>query len=379
MQGQAIKFADSSKVKGPATISGNRINGGAQGGIFSAVIGTRVFDNVVSQKGIYTNDFGIYAWADNGEVFHNVVNPISGRGIQIAGASSGERVYENKVVVVESAENREYGGCQAGGAYGIQFDDLPREAVAYQNNVTAKADRCAAQALRVTDSRAGAGNSSHDNTYIAQRVGRSTAVATGFGSGGATGFLSERDVFVGDTSAVGFDWDGGQNIVFRECRFVRGANPAAEFVTFSFRNGKDQKVSGIRFIDGLFESGANPFSTDMKPIGSNGDWPGSAEYFIDWTLTVRVRNSQEKPISGADVAVSDVSGHLVFQGATSQEGTVSIPLTERRVYNTATSVVRESRTPHRVEIRKKGCPSQTFSISANKKIFREILLDCGSG
>jgi hypothetical protein len=191
LQGQSIKF-DSAQVPGPASIFNNRISGGPQGGIFSAVPGTKIYGNTISQNGTYTNDFGIYAWSDAGEVYGNVITPTMGRGIHI-GVSTGESVRDNTIVVIEQKDNEEYGGCQIGGTFGIQFDDNPRRAVAFHNNVTANADQCGAQALRVTESLKGSGNLSHDNQYTAHRVGNSEAFATGFGSSGAMGFTSEHD------------------------------------------------------------------------------------------------------------------------------------------------------------------------------------------
>jgi hypothetical protein len=379
-QGQSIKFADSAKVPGPAAIYGNHIAGGAQGGIFSAVKGTKIYKNTVSQQATYTNDFGIYAWSDGGEVFNNMVTPILGRGISIAGGSNGEQVYDNYVVVVEERDNQEYGGCQIGGAFGIQFDDQPLNGTAFRNTVIAKADQCGAQALRVTDSREDSGNRSHDNTYSAERVGNSTAQATGFGSGGATGFTSERDKFVGDTSAVAFDWDGGQNLFFDGCKLVKGANAKSDFVTFSFRNGQNAPVSNIRFLDSIFENGADKASTDMKPVRSNGDWPGPSEYFIDWTVRLSVRDQLRSPVSGAHVSILDALGHSAYQGETNETGDISVPLTEFRIYNTATQVLRELHTPYRVAISKKGCSvaPPTLLIEVKKKTFQEVEISCGS-
>jgi hypothetical protein len=378
-QGQAIKFADSAKVRGPAAIYGNHITGGAQGGILSAVPGTKIYDNVVSQRGTYTNDFAIYAWSDAGDVFHNTVTPILGRGISIA-FSKGAQVHDNKIDVIEQRDNQEYGGCQIGGTFGIQFDELPQNGVAYRNNVIAKADQCEAQALRVTDSRKGAGNLSHDNFYSAVRVGKSTSLATGFGSGGATGFTSEHDKFVGDTSAVAFDWDGGQNLVFHECVFVKGANPTSDFVTFSFRNGKDAPVSNIRFVDSIFENGAEKTSNNMKPILSNGDWPGSSEYFVDWTVTLFVHDQLQKPVPGADVSFTDALGHTVHQGKTDPAGSISVPLTEFRMYNTNTQVLQEFHTPYNVTVTKKGCSAtpSTSSFEVKEKISQKIGIVCGA-
>ena len=110
LHGQSIKFADGIRVPGPVAIFDNHVVGGAQGGIFSVVAGTVIRGNVVEQNGTYTNDFGVYAWANDGEVYDNVITPISGRGIQIA-ASRGERVHDNKVTVIEqkvNAQNMEW-------------------------------------------------------------------------------------------------------------------------------------------------------------------------------------------------------------------------------------------------------------------------------
>jgi len=378
LTGQSIKFADSSRVPGPATIYGNHITGGAQGGIFSAVVGTTIHDNVIEHDGTYTNDFGIYAWANGGEVYNNVIAPIAGRGINIA-VSKGERVHDNKIIVIEKKVNQEYGGCQVGGTYGIQFDDDPKEAEAFQNSVVAQADECGAQALRVTDSRKGSGNISHDNQYAAQRVGNTMAFATAFGSGGATGFTSIRDTFIGDTSAVRFDWDGGSNLIFRDCILAKGANPAVDYVTFSFRNGGKVSITNIHFVDSIFQNGATKDSTDMKAIDSV-NWPGPAEYFIDWTFRLRVRDHDLKPVIGATIAVTDALGNSVFQGTTDQDGSISTLLTEFRMYNTATLVQKEEHSPYRLDVKKAGCKSslKDLVLPITKTTAQELLIDCPS-
>lgn len=379
-QGQSIKLADSTRVPGPAAIYGNHITGGAQGGIFSQVARTTIHDNVVSQKGTYTNDFAIYAWANDGTVFNNTVMPIAGRGIQIAGGSENEQVHDNNIVVIEQKGNQEYGGCQTGGAYGIQFDDAPRHATAFRNTVVAKADECDAQALRVTESHAGSGNFSHDNKYTAARVGNSTALATAFGSGGAGEFRSEHDTFVGDTSAVGFDWDGGQNLIFRDSTFAKGTNPSKDFVTFSFRNGGKVPVKNVHFIDGIFQNGAAKDSTNMKPILSSSDWPGPAEYFIDWTLRLTVQDQNRKPVSDAIVEITDSFQKSFCQGTTDKEGKLSTILTEFRIYNDASAVRKEEHTPYSLNIRKMGCQfnPKDSSISIKQTTDKTIQMSCAA-
>ena len=379
LQGQSIKLADTSHIPGPASIINNYIEGGAQGGIFAAVPGTTIRDNLVKQNGTYTNDFGIYAWSNGGEVYDNVIAPVSGRGIQIA-ASEGERVHNNKVVVVESKANEEYGGCQSGGTFGIQFDDNPKRAVAFRNDVIARADQCGAQALRVTESLQGSGNLSHDNRYVAERVGESEAFATGFGSGGAREFTSEHDFFSGDTSGVRFDWDGGTNIIFRNCVFAKGTNPAPNYVTFSFRNGGNVPVMNIHFVDSIFQKGAAKDDTDMRPMLSAGDWPGPAEYFIDWTVKFSALDQRIEPVPGLSIEIENALGQRVFRGMTNNDGKTSAVLTELKVYNTSSQVIKETDNPYSVHVRKDGCRLSSNSSSVMFSLTRptsvSISLDC---
>lgn len=379
-QGQSVKFADSSRIPGPAAIYGNHITGGAQGGIFSQVRGTKIHDNVVSQKGTYTNDFGIYAWSDDGEVFNNTITPILGRGISIAGGSKREQVHDNRVIVIEQKDNEEYQGCQTGGTFGIQFDDEATHGISFHNAVLAKADQCDAQALRVTDSRQGSGNLSHDNKYTAERIGQSAALATGFGSGGATEFTSEHDTFIGDSAAVAFDWDGGQNLVFRECVFGKGSNPAPNFVTFSFRNGATIAVKNVHFVDSKFQNGAAKDSTNMNRILVNGDWPGPAEYFIDWTLRLTVQDQNHRTVPAATVEIKDAMQNSVYRGTTDTDGKASAVLTEFRMFNDAAAVHKEKHAPYLISIHKAGCQSSPtdFLMSMTQTTDKIVQLRCSS-
>jgi hypothetical protein len=376
LHGQSIKFADGTRVPGPVAIFDNHVIGGAQGGIFSMVSGTVIRDNVVEQNGTYTNDFGIYAWANDGEVYDNIITPISGRGIQIA-ASQGERVHDNKVSVIEQKVNKEYGGCQSGGTFGIQFDANPTRALAFGNDVLANADECGATALRVTESLLGSGNISHDNHYVAKRIADTAAFATGFGSGGATEFTSEHDTFVGDSSAVRFDWDGGSNLTFRNCVFARGSNPARGYKTFSFLNGGTVTVRNIHFIDSIFENGAAKDSTDMRPINSLSDWPGPAEYFIDWTLEISLEDQDGRPVKGVFIETKNSGNYYVFQGVSNEYGKISTVLTELKVYNTASEVRQRLDTPYSLSMQKEGCQTIIgLALSITGPTKKNIVINC---
>ena len=66
---------------------------------------------------------------------------------------------------------------------------------AYNNQVLALADKCEGVGLKLTD--VGSGNESHNNTYMAKRVGNTSQIAAAVLSGGATGFRSQDDTFIG--------------------------------------------------------------------------------------------------------------------------------------------------------------------------------------
>ena len=252
-------------------------------------------------------------------------------------------------------------------------------ALAFGNDVLANADECGATALRVTESLLGSGNISHDNRYVAKRIADTAAFATGFGSGGATEFTSERDTFVGDSSAVRFDWDGASNLIFRTCVFARGSNPASNYKTFSFINGGTVAVRNIHFIDSIFENGAAKDSTDMRPINSVSDWPGPAEYFIDWTLEISLQDQDNRPVNGVSIEIKNSGDRHVFQGVSDDYGRISTVLTELKVYNTASDVRRQVDTPYSLSIQKEGC--QTISglaLSITGPTKKNIVMSCSA-
>jgi len=393
IQGASIKFQNTQAAGTGEKIHDNTIIGGAQGGIYSASFGTQIFNNTISQNGRYSNDFGIYEWGNNTQAYNNTLMPTSGRGIQIGGGaasvngheigSHGAVAHDNKIVVIELQQNCDYstGGtacnaCELGGTYGIQFDDNPSNGVAYKNAVTAKADQCPAQALRLT--KVGPGNSSHDNIYVAQRIGSSTAMATGLGFEIAPNhFSSIHDTFIGDTATVWIDWGGAiGGFTCSQCTLGKGTNTASNYVTLSFFNGGGT-VKDLRFQDTTFTGGAAKDSTDMRPIDGNHQ---SAEYFIDWTYTLTVQDSFGNTISGATVTISDALGNRVFNGSTDRDGQISTTLNEFRMFNSASVVTKEMHTPHTVMVSAQKCPTSRspLTVKIDQTTVQTVQLTCSA-
>jgi hypothetical protein len=398
LQGMSVKFEGSRELPPGQSVHDNQIVGGAQGGIFLETPGATAYRNKIRQNGHYTNDFSIYLWGNNEQAYENEINVISGRGIQIAGgaintggAGKGGKhsvARENKINVIELKQNCDYSGggnscnvCQPGGAYGIQFDDNPQGSLSFKNEVLARADECDASALRVTDSELRQ-NESQDDSFIAVRVrSNSPGEAYAWDNSGPTAFTAENDIFVADTASYHVSWDGAQNEICVSCTFGQGnANPSPKYVTFSFHNGGNNVVRNVYFQDSKFMGGAKKDSTDMKPILSNGDWPGPSEYSIEWTVTLSVHDQLQRPVPGADVSFRDALNHLAYQGKTNQAGTISVALMEFRIYNTYSQVLQEFHTPYSVSIDKKGCSAtpSTSSIEVKEKIFPQIGIFCGS-
>jgi hypothetical protein len=394
LQGMSVKFDNSQTLSPGQSVHDNQILGGAQGGIFLVAPGATAFGNKISQNGGYSNDFSIYLWGSHQEVFKNDINVISGRGIQIGGAAistggsgkggSHSSAHDNKIEVTELKQNCDYSegnacnACQLGGAYGIQFDDNPQGDSSFNNVVVARAGECDASALRITDSEVGA-NESHDDSFTAVRTSADSASAYGWDNAGPTAFVARNDTFIGDTASYHVNWDGAQNELSVGCTFGKGAaNPSPSYVTFSFQNRGTIPVKNIHFRDPTFVGGAKKDSTDMRPINSV-DGPGYGEYFIDWTFTLLVEDSGGKPVLGAAVSITDATGRAAYQGVTNQEGRVAVPLTEFRMYNTASRVVRERFTPYKVAITQKDCTdAPSFAIDVKEPTSHTAKLACPS-
>jgi hypothetical protein len=279
--------------------------------------------------------------------------------------------------VIEKPNNIEYGGCQLGGAYAIQFDDNPVQATAYSNHATSDAADCNAAALRITETTSEQKNLSHNNVYAAQRIGHARGKAYSLAIAGSKGFTSNADSFVADTANFFVDWDGGENIFCTSCTLRKGANPSPNYVTFSFLNGK-MPARNIHFQDTKFENGAAKDSTDMQAINPL-QWPAFGEYFIDWSYTLKLQDDHGNPVPNVTISVTDATQRTVYEGSTDATGKISTVLNEFRMFNNTFEAAKEMHTPHQVTMSKKGCVAKQndFSITITEATQQTIVINCG--
>jgi hypothetical protein len=366
----------------PAQIYGNTILGGPQGGILSESVGAQIYGNTVQQGTVgsaqYTNDFAVYAWAQQQNVHDNVIQPAEGRGISIDGSANstyGTVAAKNTLAVIEKSNNPEYSGCPLGGTYGVQYDDGASNASDQSNSVVANAAQCDGFGLRLTAY--GNGNNSQNNFYAGRLQANSApgvfAAGLGLDSLDAPAFTATNDTFSGDTSSLYVDWGGAGPFTCAGCTLASGPNPKS-YVTFYFWNGGGPTVpGGLHFQDTRFQGEASKTSTDMTVPGNNGQ---SAEYWIDWTYTLTLQNSSGAAMNGASVAIYDQLNQLVFSGQSNGSGVVSAVLSEFRMYANGGSAAQEMHTPHTVVISSPGCANQTFSTSVEQTTAQTFQTAC---
>ena len=326
-----------------------------------------------------TNDFGLYARTNNGSVFGNNVTPREGRGLFI-GASNGATVHDNVVnAAQEFPNNSEYGGCEIGGAFGLQFDDNPTNATVYNNNVTAQAGACTASAFRVTDSES-YGNVSRNNTYTAKRAA-SPDNCTGmsltapqncaFGAsfdGTSNGIplqvTSESDIFTADSALLFFDWAGPTNqALLISPTFTKGSNPDPNYFHFAvFRNGVG--TANVHIRDASFGPGVSPTDTDLPAQSPNNK---AASLYLDWTLTLAVQNQAGNPVTGATVTYTNSLSSKECSTTTNSSGVASCILTQDRINNDRGANQIENHNPFSFSISAPGCTTLTGRESITTK------------
>jgi hypothetical protein len=379
LEGYIIKF-ESSRYKN--IFADNTVTGGPQGGIIAPAPESQIYRNNIQHEGHLTNDFGIGGAGKYSEVFQNMVAPpLSGRGIYVGDEAAVIR--NNTINVIESPWNREYGGCQGMGTYGIQLeaDEATYPDGSYirifGNEVVARASDCDGRAMRVTG--AIRENLICNNSFRATREGDATGRAVG-ASFSATHQLDFDSVILTDNlleadgNNVSIDWEGTQNIKFFRNLIRKGTNPASDYCTIYF--GNVDPGSGHLFADSTFENGAGYDSYRMLTQGSGTEDADSQEFFVAWTVKFTVRDGSEigPVVNGATVKVEEKNGSgdpTYTSEGTTESGVYSPLLREYRRYNTFSSPSEvEYFTPHLVTVTASGFTtySQAHIITGNNEI-----------
>ncbi len=360
-EGMSIKLAQDRRAKTPNLIYSNTIRGGAQGGIQTDAPGSKIYENDIAQDGRYTNDFCIYVWAPQSEVYANRCHPASGRGIQVD--TNGARVYDNVIDVMELARNEEYGGCQSSGAFGIQLERNSRNNEVFRNTVTARAQECDAAAFRATEVRAGTNNRVYENSFTARREGSSGRAAFGASfSAVPGGILFTGNSITADSAAIHVAWEGASGIELVANRFAKGENSAPRWSLVRFLNKRPARVV---LVDPVFGESAEDSGNGMVKIGY-GDWAGPAEYEIRWTVVLEVKDISGNPVPGASVDAQDQLGNKQSFGPTDAGGETKLILAQLRRFNSPESATEvEFHTPHKLTVWKPGYVAQSLEIRAN--------------
>ena len=220
-QGEAIHVDNSKQMVAPDQIAYNKIVGSPQGGIRDTSTGAQVYQNDISMNALYANDFCVDVPGANERVYSNNCHPINGRGIHIN--SEGSYAYYNLITVTEAPVNREYNGCEGGGAYAVQVEDDIQHAgnvVVYGNTGTVNTGQCGGAALRITGWAAGSPAVVAHNSWIVNKTGGADQYGGMLYSFDASnlstvifgGPYGSDTLKTSDLGCVYFDWDGAQNV-----------------------------------------------------------------------------------------------------------------------------------------------------------------------
>jgi parallel beta-helix repeat protein len=356
-QGYSIQLWDG----GSNDVHDNTIVGGPQGGIFFYHSNnTRVYDNDISQGGQsigYSNDFCIGGSGDNAEVFRNNCHPVQGRGMHIGG--NGAKAYDNTINVIELPNNAEYGGCQAGGTYGIQIEHPATNLQIYNNTVIARADACAAQAFRASGLYASNGNRVYSNSFTAQRVGAGTGVANAVSLASVdTGLTIESNTLSGDSANFHVDWEGSNGTLLKNNVIVKGSNPSSIYATVNFGNGSSFSSLGNILQDSTYQNGADDASYRVRTAGF--------EYTVQWTLSITSTDTHGTAVGNASVTITDSTGATAFTGTTNASGVTSAVLREYRRYNQSGTNYVQSFNPYTVTVSKAGYGTSVSSVTVDQ-------------
>ena len=197
-------------------IHNNTILAAPQGGIRDTHQNAQIHNNDINFNSTYTNDFCVDAPADAQEVHNNTCHPRSGRGIHTN--ANNVFIHNNSITVQELAQNREYGGCELRGAFGIQvefdtsFLSLPPRGVRVANNtINAVAAACDASGIRITSMTPIGGVTFANNQVTTSNQGSGGldyALSYSDTIDGGVSLRFSGNTFQSDHAFITADWDG---------------------------------------------------------------------------------------------------------------------------------------------------------------------------
>ncbi|MCU1286144.1 MAG: hypothetical protein JWO13_2494 [Acidobacteriales bacterium] len=445
-QGMSIKLDNEVAATLPNLIHDNVIIGGAQAGIRETnSAGSKIYNNHISMRATYSNDFCIDAPGSKIEIYGNNCHPAQGRGLHLNG--SDLIVHDNVIEVTEQPNNMEYGGeissiirksgvvtivtksphyqrvgnpvtisgvkdsslngsftvsgtpsvtilkysqagpdssgvggrttaCELNGAYGIQIESdlgVIGNVKVFGNKVTANAAQCDAVALKMTNIEARDVVEIYDNQFVAKRVGNtgSAAHAISVEIFDGTKTSISKNIFISDTDLGHIGYRGGSNLRISNSTVAKGSNSITQWQLFGFGNQYGGGTAiGEAVQDPIFKDGAG------VQFGLMAASTALEEFYVNWSLSLRVVTQTQVAVSGVNVIIKDHDGKEVYSGVTDSNGNAIAFLPSRRVYNTATTVISEPKGPYAVSMSKSGCSASQFTLDLKDKTEMSKVLNC---
>lgn len=319
---------DCARNRGNLTIEGNRVLGSPQYGIrvsdytsgdLSA--GKRyVHSNYVSHDSKYTQAFGIAGYATNMEIYDNVINHSSGRGIHIS--QENITVNDNWISIREQ-RNQEYTSMIG---YGIQLEG-GGNATVYNNYVEAYTHpnngNCAG--LRITDS-GQIGTSVYDNTFVARNVNPELgssfyATALSAHSADGAGISLHNNTFKSNDRVIYFYSSG--NFLFQNSTLER-LPEEVDYDTLYFNNyPREAGSENNHFLGTEIVDNASFDLVYFQPA-----WAENSDFTVSSYHRINVYDSYGSLVQNADLVLTNVSGNQVYAGSTGQDGYKTVLLEE---------------------------------------------------
>lgn len=358
------------------SVQGTFYNNSLIGGPHTAIITpsgsiNHIYNNLIRMRSRYTNGFAIFLKGDAGSNVHdNIIDQsdgeFSGRGIGISHSSAllPTRIYRNTVSVQELSLNQEYGGGVVGGAYGIQIEGRSNVEV-YENTITVIGREVGGFAIRHNG-----GTSNHffhDNVIRALDFGQKVSALYLTELNGDSQFRFENNLvstnsqWIGEASRL-TDLVLGHNTFKVEGDLTRFRG----FEVFQPEsNPESWRIQGFTFLNNLYADNlSRSYFENMSVRNSVYGTPLSG-FDIDYSTTIRVKDSSGLPISDANVVVRNRLGEVVFEGQTNADGKLVGVVTQLTTIGSATTLFDD----HSFEVSLNGqSASGVFVSDAEKTI-----------
>jgi hypothetical protein len=257
----------------------------------------------------------------------------------------------------------EASSCEIGGAYGIQVESdlMATGTITINNNtVTANAGECGASALRFTSVASSSTVNVHDNVFTANRIGSTTQPAAGF-SVDAVDLASttiSNNAFAVDSSLLRAEYDGAKNVTVKNGIVTTASNPASPWLLADFQNySGGSPAQNLVILDPTYQGTAS--DQNLHIVQTNVP----QELYENWTLSLKLVDQSNAPVSGASVTIKDKTSATVFSGMSDTNGMVQTVLTQQHWLNSGSVTT----TPHTVTVTDSKCSAGTgtFSVTVN--------------